>query len=400
MPFRESCPVEERIALMRAYDSGAFGVSELCRQYGISRETFYVWKRRRESGDARWFEELSRKPGSCPHAVDERVVAAIVKMRRRFPSYGPKKIKARLEIDRPEIGWPATSTIGDILNRAGLVEAKPRRRKPLDRGEIVAGADQPNGEWSMDFKGWFRTADGDRVDPLTVSDTASRYLLEVRITPPTHDGVKAILTRVFREVGLPDAIRSDNGSPFGSTGAGGLSRIAVWLLKLGIEPRYIPPSSPQDNGRHERMHRTLKAETAKPPARCWEEQQYRFNVFRRLYNEERPHEALGQATPASLWQRPDRAMPWRIAEPWYDADHEVRRVRFDGTIKWRGEYVFIGEALAREPVGLLEHANGGHIVRFVSRDLGRIDATGRFHRFAPPRARLRSATEPAKLEQK
>ncbi|MBY0307946.1 MAG: integrase core domain-containing protein [Phycisphaerales bacterium] len=390
--------MEERIALMRAYDSGAFGVSELCREYGISRETFYVWKRRRESGEERWFEDLSRAPGSCPHAVDACVVAAILKVRRRFPSYGPKKIKARLAMDRPGIDWPAASTIGDILKRAGLIEAKPRRRKPLDRGEIVAGADQPNGEWAMDFKGWFRTADGTRVDPLTVSDTASRYLVEVRITPPTHDGVKTILTRVFRDVGLPDAIRSDNGSPFGSTGAGGLSRIAVWLLKLGIEPRYIPPSSPQDNGRHERMHRTMKAETAKPPARCWEEQQYRFNVFRRLYNEERPHEALGQTTPSSHWRPPQRAMPVKIDEPWYDADHEVRRVRPDGTIKWRGEHVFIGEALAGEPVGIAEHERGGHLVRYCGRDLGLIDHAGRFHRFAPPRARLRSAAKPAKMK--
>lgn len=397
MPFKETCRVEERIALTRAYESGAFGVSELCRRHGISRETFYVWKRRRDSGDARWFEELSRRPGSCPHATDEQALAAIIALRERFPHFGPKKIKARLAMEQPSIDWPAASTIGEILLRAGLVAAKSRRRRPLDQGEIRAGSDVPNGESAMDFRGWFRTADGDRVDPLTVSDTASRYLLEVRITPPTQDGVKAILMRAFREVGLPEAIRSDNGSPFGSAGAGGLSRLAVWLLKLGIAPRFIPPSSPQDNGRHERMHRTLKAETAKPPATCWEQEQYRFNVFRRVYNEERPHEALGQATPASRWQAPGRAMPVKIAEPWYDADHEVRRVRFDGTIKCRGEHVFIGEALAREPVGLAEHERGGHLVRFLNRELGLIDGTGRFHRFAPPRARLRSATEPAKV---
>jgi transposase InsO family protein len=398
MPFKESSRVEERIALMRLYESGAFGVAELCRDHGISRETFYVWKRRRDSGDERWFEELSREPGSCPHATGARAVASIVALRKRYPSFGPKKIRARLAMERPGIDWPAASTIGDILKREGLIEAKPRRRSRLDRGGIAAGSDEPNGEWAMDFKGWFRTADGARVDPLTVSDTASRYLIEVRITPPTHDGVKAILTRVFRETGLPDAIRSDNGSPFGGTGAGGLSRLSVWLLKLGIEPRYIPPSSPQDNGRHERMHRTLKAETAKPPAAFWEQQQYRFNVFRRVYNEERPHEALGQTTPANHWQPPLRKLPSKIAEPWYDADHQVRRVRTDGTIKWQGEYVFIGEALAREPVGLTEHGRGGQLVWFCGRELGVIDMTGRFHRFAPPRARLRKAPEPATME--
>jgi transposase InsO family protein len=395
MPFRESCPVEERIALFREYDSGAFSIVDVCTRYGISRETFYVWKRRRAGGDERWFEEAPRTPGSCPHAISPETLAAIVAVRRQYPRFGPKKIKARLALDRPDVVWPAASTIGDALKREGLIDESPRRRRPINQGEIVAGSDVPNGEWAMDFKGWFRTTDGMRIDPLTVSDTASRYLVEVRITPPTHDGVKAILTRVFDEVGLPEAIRSDNGSPFGAHGAGGLSRLSVWLLKLGIEPRFIPPSSPQDNGRHERMHRTLKAETSKPPAPTWEQQQYRFNVFRRIYNDERPHEGLGQATPASRWVPPRRALPMRIETPWYDADHEVRIVRPDGTIKWRGEPVFIGEALVREPVGLIEHERGGYMVRFCGRDLGLIDAAGRFHRFAPPRARLRSTAEPA-----
>lgn len=160
----------------------------------------------------------------------------------------------------------------------------------------------------MDFKGWFRTLDGTRVDPLTVSDTASRYLVGIRIARPTHDGVEAALTRAFGDVGMPDAIRSDNGSPFGSTGAGGLSRLSVWLLKLGIEPRFIPPAAPQDNSRHERMHRTLKDETTKPPAGPWMQQQMRFNLFRRAYNEERPHEALGQTPPASHWSPPRRGL--------------------------------------------------------------------------------------------
>ena len=398
MPFKESCRVEERIALLRAYESGAFTIAELAARHDVSRETVYQWKRRREAGDERWFEERSRAPGHCPHATPPDLIAAIVALRGRFPRFGPKKIKARLALDRPDIVWPAASTIGDILKREGLIAAKPLRRKPVERGAVAAGSDVANGEWAMDFKGWFRTADGTRCDPLTVSDTASRYLVEVRISAPTHDGVKAILTRVFNEIGLPEAIRSDNGSPFGSTGAGGLSRLSVWLLRLGIEPRHIPPSSPQDNGRHERMHRTLKAETAKPPAACWQQQQLRFNLFRRLFNEERPHEALGQVTPASRWQPPRRAMPSKIDQPWYDPDHEVRRVRNDGTIEWRGEHVFIGEALARETVGIAEHERGGHIVRFCGRDLGAIDRAGRFHRFAPPRARLRSATEPAKEE--
>ena len=394
MPFKESCPVEERIAMLRGYDTGAFTVAELCRHYGISRETFYVWKRRRASGDRRWFDERSRAPDRCPHTTPADVIAAIVAMRRRFPRFGPKKIRAKLiAAARPAVDWPAASTIGDILKREGLIAAKPRRRRPWPQGEIVAGASEPNGEWSIDFKGWFRTRDGTRCDPLTVEDTVTRYLIAARVVEPTGVGVRRALERIFNDVGLPNAMRSDNGPPFGSVGAGGLSRLSVWWLKLGIEPRYIPPSAPQENGRHERMHRTLKDDTAQPPAATVREQQTRFDAFRERYNEERPHEALGQTPPASHWRPSARPFPQRLEEPWYDADHEVRRVRPTGEIKWRGELVFIGEALAGELVGLAELEGGGHMARFCGRELGVVGRDLRFHRFAPPRARLRCAVE-------
>jgi len=393
MPFKETCPVEERIAMFRAYDAGEFKVTELCQLYGVSRETFYVWKRRRESGDERWFEERSRAPEHCPHATPAAQVGRIVAMRQRFPRFGARKILAKLREERPRVDWPAASTIGDILKRKGLVAERRRRRRPLPLGEIAAGSWEPNGEWSIDFKGWFRIRNGERCDPLTLEDTASRYLVETRIVEPTWAGVRLALERIFGEVGLPDAIRSDNGPPFGSTGAGGLSSLSVWWLRLDIEPRYIPPSSPQDNGRHERMHRTLKDATARPPAGTLAEQQARFDAFRRHYNEERPHEALGQTPPARHWRAPTRQLPQRLDEPWYDADHQVRRVRPAGTIKWRGEQVFVGDALAGELVGLAELENGSHVVRFCGRDLGLISRDLRFLRFAPPRARLRCAKE-------
>jgi transposase InsO family protein len=395
MPFKETCPVEERIALFREYATGVFTVCELCRRHGISRETFYVWKRRRENGDGRWFEDLSHAVERCAHATPAHLGERIVAARRRFAHFGPKKIKAWLEREQPEVDWPAASTIGDILKRAGLVEARRRRRRPIAQGEVVAAASVPNEEWSIDFKGWFRTRDGKRCDPLTITDAASRYLIEVRIVEPTWAGVRWALGRVFAEVGLPAAMRSDNGSPFGSIGAGGLSSLSVWWLKLGIQPRYIPPSSPQDNGRHERMHKTLKAETSKPAAATLVEQQERFDRFRRHFNEERPHEALSQAPPAAHWHPPSRALPQKLEDPWYDADHEVRRVRSTGIIKWRGEHVFIGEALAGELVGITEQETGAWCVRFCNRDLGVIDRDRRFLRFAPPRARLRVAPETA-----
>lgn len=395
MPFRESSPVEERIALFREYETGAFSVTELCARHGISRETFYVWKRRRESGETRWFEEKSHAVDSCPHATAGRLAERIIATRRQFPHFGPKKVKAWLERRSPDVAWPAASTIGDILKREGLVEARRRRRRAIAHGEVVAPAVVPNEEWGIDFKGWFHTRDGTRCDPLTITDAASRYLIEVRIVAPTSAGVRGAMERVFAAIGLPGAIRSDNGSPFGSTGAGGLSSLSVWWLKLGIEPRYIPPSSPQDNGRHERMHRTLKAQTSKPAAATAAEQQVRFDAFRRHFNEERPHEALAQVPPVRRWQPPSRPLPQRLEDPWDAADTQVRRVRPTGEIKWQGELVFVGEALAGELVGLAEHEAGGHIVRFANRDLGLIDRDRRFLRFAPPRARLRAAPEPA-----
>ncbi len=389
--------MQERIAMLCEWDTGAFSVAEITRRYGVSRETFYVWKRRRESGDERWFEDRSSAPGHCPHTTPEEQVRRILALRQRFPRFGAKKIRSKLMERYPRVDWPAASTIGDILTREGLIVPRERRHRPVAQGEVVSAALAPNDEWSIDFKGWFRTRDGRRCDPLTVQDTATRYLVETRIVAPTYVGVYGALERLFAELGLPAALRCDNGPPFGSTGAGGLSRLSVWWLKLGIEPRYIPPASPQDNGRHERMHRTLKAETTRPPATTLDEQQVRFDAFRRVYNEERPHEALGQRPPARLWRAPERALPQRLEEPWYDADHAVRRVRPAGTIKWRGEEVFLGEALAGEIVGLAELESGCHIVRFCQRDLGVIGRDLRVLCFAPPRARLReTATGQAK----
>ena len=393
MPFKGTCPVEERIALFRDLETSALTVVELCERYGVSRQTFYEWKERRASGEAKWYEERSHAALCCPHATPEAVRREIVAVRQRFPHFGPKKIRAWLSRERPAVAWPAASTMGDILKREGLVTPRRRRRRALAQGTIAPAALAPNAEWAIDFKGWFRTADGARCDPLTVTDTASRYLLEVRIVDPTYAGVRGALERVFEACGLPGAIRSDNGSPFGSTGAGGLSQLSVWWLKLGIEPHYIRPAKPQENGRHERMHKTLKAHTASTPAAHREQQQTRFDIFRAHYNEERPHEALGQTPPAGHWQPSSRRLPKQLAEPWYDAGHEMRRVHWNGEIRWRGEAMFIGEALAGEPVGIAEIDDGLHAVRFATRDLGIIGRDRRFRRFAPPRARLRSAAE-------
>jgi transposase InsO family protein len=396
MPFTETCRMQERIRMLWEYDTGNWSISELCRRYGVCRDTFYEWRKRRESGEENWFMDRSHAPLHCPHATEAALADVIISLRRRFPHLGARKLAAILERRAPATNWPAASTIGDILKRAGLITPVKRRRRAIDQRRPFLAVTAANDEWSTDFKGWFRTADRTRIDPLTLTDSYSRFLIDVRIARPTIEAVQPVFAVAFRAHGLPLSIRCDNGAPFGSNGAGGLTRLSAWWLKLGVEPHFIRPASPQENGRHERMHRTLKAQTSRPMAASAAEQQVRFDSFRRHDNEERPHEALGQRPPAEFYTRSPRPMPDRIEEPWYDADHQVRRVRGSGQIRWKGEHIFISEALVGELIGIAELETGDHVVRFCDLDIGLIDCRGRFTRFAPPREGLREPAEPAK----
>ncbi|MBV9456703.1 MAG: transposase [Bradyrhizobium sp.] len=387
--------MEERIRMFLEHESGNWSVSELCRRYAVCRDTFYEWRKRKQSGDPEWFKDRSHAPLQCAQTTDAAIVEKVIAARRRFPYLGPRKLLAVLDRQAPEIDWPAASTIGAILKRAGLVSVAKRRRRPLDQQRPCTPVTGPNDEWSVDFKGWFRTLDQCRIDPLTVADSHSRFLIELQIVAPTTEGVRPRFERAFREYGLPLAIRCDNGSPFGSHGAGGLTKLSAWWMKLGIVPHFIHPASPQENGRHERMHRTLKAQTSSPPARDAGEQQARFDTFREHYNKERPHEALGQRPPAEAYSPSRRPMPDREQDPWYDADHQTRRVRSNGEIKWNGGFVFISEALVDQLVGVAELETGNHVVRFRDLDVGLLDRKGRFTRFAAPREGLREAGEPS-----
>jgi transposase InsO family protein len=309
------------------------------------------------------------------------VRAAVIALRHRYPRWGPKKLRAVLCEQQPTRVWPAVSTLGDLLHRDGLSVPRRRTRYVVPRTQPLAAAQAPNDVWSADFKGWFRTADGTRCDPLTMTDGCSRFVLCCRIVAPTARGVRPWFERTFRTYGLPRALRTDNGPPFATTGAGQLSRLAVWWLKLGIQLDRIDRGHPEQNGRHERFHLTLQQETTSPAAATPRQQQGRFDRMRRTFNTERPHEALGQQPPARRYVTSPRPYPARLEDPWYDATHEVRRVRQTGQIKWQGDLVFISESVCGEVIGLAENDRGDAIVRFMHVELGRIDRDTR--RFTP-----------------
>ena len=386
MPWKETCCMDEKLSFVAECLRGDLAMISLCEDYGISRKTGYKWLGRYRELGAEGLVERSRAPRRHGRSMAPEVAEAVVALRRERPHWGPRKLRAVLMREQPERMWPAASTMGDLLRAEGLVSARRRRRRVAAPGRTLRPAEGPNEVWCIDFKGWFRTRDGERCDPLTVTDAYSRYLLACVIVAPRTDEVRTAMEQVFERYGLPAAIRSDNGSPFAGTGAGGLSRLSVGWLKAGIAVERIDPGRPQQNGRHERMHRTLKAETTRPPAANKACQQARFDRFREDFNDNRPHEALGQQPPAAFWRPSSRPCPERLEEPWYDAWHAVRRVRTDGSIKWGGDLVFVSEPLAGEPVGIAETDSGHWIVRFAGIDLGIIDCrTKKLHGFRPAR---------------
>lgn len=342
----------ERAAFVRAYRAAEDSLSALCRSFGISRKTAYKWLDRVEAEGEAGLEERSRAPHAHPNALAAEVEAAVLEL-RGAKGWGPKKLWARLrETLEPEV-LPSVGTIANVLSRHGLVRARSRVRRATPSSEPLAHATACNRVWCIDFKGWFRTGDGCRVDPLTVTDAYSRYLLCCQaVTRPDGFYVQARLEAVFRAYGLPERIRSDNGAPFASTGLAGLSRLAVWWIRLGIVPERIEPGHPEQNGRHERFHLTLAQATATPPAGTPGAQQRRFDHFQREYNEERPHEALGQIPPARLYEPSPRPYPVRLPEPVYPDEYVTRRVRGSGQIKWAGHDVRVSEALSGQTVGL------------------------------------------------
>jgi putative transposase len=375
MPWRKTLVVTEedqKLKFVSQVVHKELSIAAACAVAGISRKTGYKWLARYGESGAIGLKPASRAAHRHGRAMAKEVAQLIIGLRRRRRHWGPRKLKAVLEHNHPQLNIPAASTIGDLLRREGLCRTQ-RRRMRAQPGRPFAQVSGPNDLWCADFKGWFRTADGKRCDPLTITDAYSRFLLECRIVAPSYAQVKLLFERAFRRYGYPRTIRTDNGEPFASAGTAGLSQLSVQWLKAGIALERIAPGKPQQNGRHERMHRTLKAETSTPAAADHDAQQARFDRFQRYYNQQRPHEALGQTVPAAHYSPSPRRYRKHLPDPWYDADHQVARVRSDGAMKWRGQLVYLSEALAGELVGIAEIDCDRWLVRFGAIELGTIE---------------------------
>jgi len=373
LPWKETCAMKERLQLVSMYETGRYKVAELAKQFGVSRKTAYKWLGRFAQEGLAGLEERSRAPHRHPNATPLEMVQVVLRAKVAHPTWGPAKLLPPSEGGAElAAAWPASSTRGSILARYGLVAARRRRRRVAPWTAPFRHADGPNAVWCADFKGWVRTGDGSRCDPMTISDAFSRMLLCCQILPKTdYAHVRPGFERAFREYGLPLAIRTDNGPPFASVGAGGLSPLSIWWIKLGIMPERIQPGHPEQNGRHERMHRTLKQATMRPPAATPAAQQQRCDAFRLDYNTLRPHQALGQLQPAILYLPSPRPYPQQVEDPCYPPMAEIRRVRSNGQIKWHGGLVFVSEALVGELVGITEHQDSWR-VSFGPIHLGRL----------------------------
>jgi len=375
MPWIETCVMEERIKFITNVLEGTYSMSELCSYYEISRKTGYKWLDRYRQGGLRDLCDRSRAPHNHPHEMSSQVKDSILAIKKRFPKWGARKIRARLE--RVHSGWayyPAISTIGLFLKKHGLTCPGKRRHKCTPSESPLTDGRYSNHVWCADFKGHFKTGDGNRCNPLTISDHCSRYLLCCHhLDRMSYNLTKMQFERIFREYGLPEVIRTDNGTPFASTGLSGLSRLSYWWIRIGIHPERIKPGHPEQNGRHERMHKTLKAYTAMPPANNIRYQQKLFDNFRQEYNEQRPHEALEMHTPSEHYSSSRRPYPSCLPQMSYPDHMRVTRVQMHGDITHEGRRIFVSQALCDEYVGIEQIDDDMSLLWYCGYLLGQID---------------------------
>ena len=374
MPWRVETSMSIRREFAEEAGRGLYSLTELCARFGISRRIGYKWIARYEALGVAGLEDQRRVAAHYPNRMADEVAAALLACRQAHPTWGARKLRAYLRRRHPRTAWPAASTIGELLKRHGLAQPRRRRPHPGHPGRPLSVMDQPNAVWSVDFKGQFRLGNGAQCYPLTVVDGYSRYVLAIRGLPSVETtGVVRSFHALFQAYGLPTRIRSDNGVPFATSALRRLSALSVWWIKLGIVPELIEPASPQQNGRHERMHRVLKAEATRPAAASFGAQQRRFTRFQVEYNTERPHEALGQEAPAAHYTPSPRPYPAQLPELVYPGHVERRYVSANGGIRWQNRWVNVSHVLAGEHVGLEEVADGVWSVYFGPVLLGRFD---------------------------
>lgn len=367
MPWQGVSPVDLRMRFITEYLTEQYSVTELAATYSISRKTAYYWIRQFEREGPGRLAGASRRPHTMPRATSAGIVDQLVAARRRHPTWGAGKLRAWLQRRVPDVAWPCRDTIHTVLTRQGLVRQRRRPRRLIVPPHHLTRATQPNQVWTVDFKGEFPTGDGVLCYPFTLRDAYSRYILRCTALSSVRTGAtQHQFASAFAEYGLPDRIRSDNGAPFGAPALAGLSRLAVWWLRLGILPERIRPGRPGENGAHEQFHAVLKRETARPPAVTRAAQQRRFTHFIAEYNHERPHEAVQQAPPATQYRPSPRPFPARVPALEYPRAWTVRRVSASGQIKWAGRRLFLTSVLATQDVALEPVDDGIWVVRFAA----------------------------------
>jgi putative transposase len=390
MTWRETRVTEQRYELVGRYGAGE-SMTALCIEYGVSRKTGHKWLERYDQGGRAALTDRPRAPKTHPNQTSEHVEELLLSLRRRRPRWGPKKLLEILRRAHPGLALPAVSTAGDILERNGLVTARRLRARSEPYSRPFEACSAPNDVWCMDFKGHFNTQDHRVCHPLTITDGHSRMLLRCHAVARCDEPhVREVLESAFQEYGLPKAIRTDNGPPFASTAPGGLSKLAIWMMKLGIAPERIDPGKPQQNGRHERMHLTL-LEVCQPPARTAKAQQRAFDRFRADFNHCRPHEAIGQRFPIELFTDSARKFPCPLREPGYPSECELRRVRSDGSIKWMQKLHHLSAALVDEQVAFFRQPDDTWRVRYADVDLG-VFSPDRGFRKAPSGPKFRPSS--------
>jgi putative transposase len=372
MPWKTRSLLEARQRFIQAALRRVQSIAQVCRDFGISQKTGFKWLQRFRSLGGPGLRDQSRAPKHSPNRTPARWVKAIAQLRRQHPRWGAKKIYVQLKRQHPRALLPTVRTTTRWLQRLHLV---PRRRIWARNGPRLVCPpltipQAPNDVWTVDFKGWFRTRDGQRVDPLTVRDLFSRFILGIRLLRFRHEPVRQYFQGLFARYGLPKVIRVDHGRPFAGDGALDLSRLSAWWLRLGIRVEFTRRARPQDNAAHEQMHRVYKADVASPAAATPRGQQWRTTRWIAYYNEQRPHEALGQALPASLYRKSRRRHRRRLSQPSYPQAWLKRRVTASGYIRWRGRVRVIGRAFGGQDVGFKTVGVGVHEVYFERHLIG------------------------------